>query len=193
MGNDFGKRPALQFRERASLDDADAVTDLALVAFVMHIIFFRALDDLVEFRVRNTGNVLNDESLVHFIGDDHADAGFTKVDLCVRRRLAHGSNRWDLGLSERLGGDRSEHSRSFATHLADAGRIFQSAGGALETEIKSFLLEFQETSFELGGGKFAGSFGFGFGHVFGQILDGIDRTDQACGLRATRRVRMPSL
>ena len=164
MGNDFGKRPALQFRERACLDDADAVTDLALVALVMHVVFLGALDDLVEFRVGNTGNVFNDEGLVHFIGNDHANAGFTKVDLCVRRSLAHVSNRWDLGLGERLGGDRCEHLRSFATHLADAGRIFQSAGGALETEIKSFLLEFPETSFELGGGKFAGSFGFGFGH-----------------------------
>ena len=75
------------------LDDADAVADLALVALVVHVVFLGALDDLVEFRMGNAGNVFDDEGLVHFIGNDHANAGFTKVDLCVRRSLAHGSNR----------------------------------------------------------------------------------------------------
>ena len=100
MRDNFGEGPALQFGERTGFDDADAVANLALVVLVVHVVFFRALDDLVEFRVRNAGDVFDDEGLVHFIGNDHANAGFTKVDLCVRRldlcvrrSLAHGKDR----------------------------------------------------------------------------------------------------
>ena len=56
------------------------------------LVFFRAFDDLVEFRMGNPCDVFDDESLVHFIGDDHADAGFTEMDLCVRWSLAHVKN-----------------------------------------------------------------------------------------------------
>ena len=96
MGNDFGERPALQFRKRTGFDDTDAVADLALVLLVVHVVFFGTLDDFVELGMGNTGNVFDDEGLVHFIGNDHANTGFTKVDLCVRRSLAHGGSRWDL-------------------------------------------------------------------------------------------------
>ena len=90
MGEDLGERPALELGKRPGLDDADAVTDLALVAFVMHVVLLRALDDLVELGMGNAGDVLDDEGLVHFVGHDHADAGLTEVDLSVRRSLAHG-------------------------------------------------------------------------------------------------------
>ena len=100
MRNDLGKCPTLEFRKRARLDDSDAVTDMSLVGLVVHVVFLRALDDFVELGMGNTGNVFDDESLVHFIGNDHANAGFTKVDLCVRRCLAHDKNRWDLGLGQ---------------------------------------------------------------------------------------------
>lgn len=55
-----------------------------------------------------------------------------------------------LELSERLGGDRGKHLRSFATHLTDAGRIFQGASGALETEVESFLFQLLEPNLEFG-------------------------------------------
>jgi hypothetical protein len=89
MRDDLRKGPAFELGKRTRLDDADAVTDLALVGFVMHVVFFGALDDLVELGMRNAGDVLDDEGLVHFVGNDHANAGFTEVDLCVRRSLAH--------------------------------------------------------------------------------------------------------
>ena len=96
MRNHFGKRPALQLRKWPSLDDANAVADLALVRLVMHIVFLRALDDFIKLRVGHAGDVFDDEGLVHFIGDDHANAGFAQMDLgvrrldgCVRRSLAH--------------------------------------------------------------------------------------------------------
>ena len=94
--DDFGESPALQFRKWPGLDDADAVADLTLVRLVMHIVFLRALDDFIKLRVGHAGDVFDDEGLVHFIGDDHADTGFAQMDLgvrrldgCVRRSLAH--------------------------------------------------------------------------------------------------------
>ena len=96
MRNNLCECPALQPRKRLGLNDANAVSNLTLVALVMHVVFLGAFDDLVEFRVGNAGDVFDDEGLVHFIGNDHANTGFTKVDLCVRRSLAHGSSRWDL-------------------------------------------------------------------------------------------------
>ena len=99
MGDDFGKGPTLQLGKRLGLDDADAVPNLALVAFVVDVIFLGTLNDFVELGVGNTGDVLDDKSFVHFIGNDHANAGFTKMDLgvrgldgCVRWSLAHDKN-----------------------------------------------------------------------------------------------------
>ena len=89
MGENFGKSPALQLGKRPGLDDFHAVADLCLAVFVVHVVFLGALDDLVEFRVGNTGNVLNDEGLFHFVGNDHANAGLAEVDLGVLWSLAH--------------------------------------------------------------------------------------------------------
>lgn len=84
MGNDFSKCPTLQLGKWASLDDADTVTNLTLVGLVVDVIFLGTFDDFVEFRMGNTCDVLNHEGLVHLVGNDHADAGFTEVDLRVR-------------------------------------------------------------------------------------------------------------
>ncbi len=97
MRQDFSEGPTLQFGERLGFDDADAVADLGLAAFVMHVVLLRPLDDLVETRMRNAGDVLDDEGLVHLVGDDHANAGFTKVDLSVLGSIAHGENRDCVG------------------------------------------------------------------------------------------------
>jgi hypothetical protein len=107
------------------------------------------------------------------------------------------------GLGERLGGNGREDSSGFATHLLDAGWIFQGAGGALETEVQGFLLQLLETDLEFVGGKLAGCFTLddlalvALALVAAIIQKGMEwgliETDQACGLRATRRVRMPSL
>jgi hypothetical protein len=43
------------------------------------VVLFRALNDLVEFRMRNAGDVLDDDGLVHFGGHDDADAGLAQV------------------------------------------------------------------------------------------------------------------
>ena len=132
MGHDFSKRPAFQFGKRTGFDDANAVADLALVGLVVNVVFLRALDDLVELGMGNAGHVFDDEGLVHFIGNDHANAGFAEMDLtvrgldwCVRRSLAHGIYRWDLGLGERLGSHCCEDLSGFTTNLADARRILQ--------------------------------------------------------------------
>lgn len=66
-----------------------------------------------------------------------------------------------LKLGERLGGDGREHLRGFASHLADAGGIFQGAGGALETEVEGFLLELFQTELEFVCGEFVGRFDLG--------------------------------
>jgi hypothetical protein len=165
MGNHFCECPALQFGKRLGFDNANTITDLTLIALVMHVVFFRTLDDFVELRVRNTGHVFDDEGLVHFIGNHHADAGFTKMDLGVRRSLAH--DRYGCGLDELSAfedGDRSQNASGLATDLLDTGWIFQGASGALEAEIERFVLEFLETNLEFVCGKLAGLFGFSFGH-----------------------------
>jgi hypothetical protein len=114
----------------------------------------------------NTGNVLDDDSLFHFVGNDHANACFTEVDLCVLGSLAHDKNwlmRWQ-GLGAQLGRNSRENLSGFAAHLTDAGGIFQRAGGLLEAEVESFLFEFAKTCLELVRGKLKDLFGFGFGH-----------------------------
>ncbi|MEN9975024.1 MAG: hypothetical protein RLZZ282_1030, partial [Verrucomicrobiota bacterium] len=74
MRNNFGKRPTLQFREWTGFDDADAVADFRLAGFVMNVVFFGTFDDFIEAWVRDASDVLDDEGLIHFIGDDHANA-----------------------------------------------------------------------------------------------------------------------
>jgi hypothetical protein len=163
VGDHFGKGPAFQLGKRAGLDDANAVSDLSLIFLVMHVIFFGTFDDFVELWMGNTGYVLNNEGLVHFIGDDHANAGFTEVDLCVLGSLAHDKNRlkrWQ-GLSVLLGVNRGENLSGFAAHLADARWIFKRAGGFLKAKVESLLFEVSETDLKFVGGEF---FGFGFGH-----------------------------
>ena len=165
MRDDLGKSPPLQLRERLGFDDAHAVANLTLVGLVVHVVFLRALDDFIELRMGNTGNVFDDEGLIHFIGNDHADAGFTKMDLDVRSSLAHGRSGSSVDkLSAFLDSDRSHDASGLTTHLLDTGRIFQRAGGTLETEVERFLLEFLETDLKFICGKLAGLFGFGFGH-----------------------------
>ena len=100
MGENFSERPTLQLRKRTGFDDADAVTNFGLAAFVMHVVFLRAFDDFIEAWMRNTCDVLDNESLVHFIGDDHADAGFAKVDLSVCRIVAHDENKWGVRMED---------------------------------------------------------------------------------------------
>jgi hypothetical protein len=90
MGEDFSQSPAFQLRERPGFDDFDTVADLSLARFVVDVVFFRAFNDFVKLRVRNAGNVLNDDGFFHFIGNHHAYAGLTEVDLSVLRSLAHG-------------------------------------------------------------------------------------------------------
>jgi hypothetical protein len=166
MGDNFGEGPAFQLGKRAGLNDANSVADLSLIFLIMHVIFFRTFDDFVELWMGNTGNVFHDEGLFHFIGNDHANACFTEVDLCVLGSLAHDWNwlvRWQ-GLCAQFGRDGCENLSGFATHLTDASGVFQGARGLLETEVESFLLEFTETGLKLVSGKLAGLFGFGFGH-----------------------------
>lgn len=166
MGDNFREGPALQLGKRACLDDANAVADLSLTFLIMHVIFLRTLDDFIELRMGNTGNVLDDDSLFHFVGNDHANACFTEVDLCVLGSLAHDKNwlmRWQ-GLGAQLGCDSRKNLSGFAAHLTDASGIFQRAGGLLEAKVESFLFEFAKTCLELVRGKLKDLFGFGFGH-----------------------------
>jgi hypothetical protein len=83
MGEHFGESPALELGERAGFDDADAVADLGFALLVVHVVFLRALDDLVETGMGNAGDVLDDEGLVHLVGDDDADTGLADVGLAV--------------------------------------------------------------------------------------------------------------
>ena len=93
MGDDFLKCPAFELGQRAGLDDADAVADLGLAVFVVDVVFFGSFDDLVELGMGNAGDVLDDDGLVHLIGDDKADAGLAEAGgPGFLGSLAHGGN-----------------------------------------------------------------------------------------------------
>ena len=97
MGKNFSEGPALQLGKRLGLNDADTVTDLGLALFVVDVVFLRPLDNLVELRMGNAGDVLDDDGLLHFVGDDDADASLAKVRLGFLSGIAHGSvglRRW---------------------------------------------------------------------------------------------------
>lgn len=98
MSEDLGEAPTFQFGERLGFDDANAVTDFGLAGFVVDVVFFRPFDDFVETRMGDASDMLDDEGLVHLVGDDHANAGFTEVDLRVRGGIAHGDDRDCVGV-----------------------------------------------------------------------------------------------
>ena len=80
MSENFCKCPTLKFGYWLGFDDADAVADGSLALFVVHVVFLGALDDLVEFWVRNAGNVFDDDGFFHFIGNDDTNASFALVN-----------------------------------------------------------------------------------------------------------------
>ena len=59
MREDLLEGPALELGQRAGFDDADLVADLGFTLLVMHIVLLGSLDDLVELRVRDAGDVLD--------------------------------------------------------------------------------------------------------------------------------------
>jgi hypothetical protein len=193
VGKHFGESPALKLGKRLSFNDADAVADLCLAAFVMHVVFLGPFYDLVELRVRDASDVFDDEGLLHFVGDDNADTGLAKVWLGFLSVLAHGTInlRGLVGSGAFLGVLGGKDPCGFAADLRDAGRILQLAGGTLEAEVEGLLLEIAQILGELVSGELVEFFAFVLGH--GRTLVGSWLPDQACGLRAIRRVRRPSL
>ncbi len=80
VSENFRECPTFEFGDRLGFDDADAVADGGLALFVVHVVFLGALDDLVEFRVRNAGNVFDDDGFFHFVGNNDTYAGFAFVN-----------------------------------------------------------------------------------------------------------------
>ena len=66
----LGEAPALEFRNRPGLFDADLVADRSLALFVVGVELLRALDDLLEFGVRHASDELHHDGFVH-PGRDH--------------------------------------------------------------------------------------------------------------------------
>lgn len=165
MGDDLGKCPALELGKRTGLDDFHTVADLCLAVFVVHVVFLRAFDDFVELWMGNACDVFDDDGLFHFVGNDNANAGLTKVDLSVLRSFAHNVLGWCVGgLGVLLGSNSREDASGFTTHLFDARWIFERSGGALKAKVQRLVLQFTETDLEFVSGKLVGLFGFGFGH-----------------------------
>src|SRR5205085_9733014 len=71
---DFREAPVLRLRERPGLDDADEVADVRLVLLVVGVELDRAPDDFLIARVRLHGVALDDDRLVHRVGNDDAAA-----------------------------------------------------------------------------------------------------------------------
>src|SRR5471030_3201611 len=70
----FRHAPARLFRDRAGLDDANAIADTARVLLVMHFEAPRVADDLLVERVRLEGLHHDDDGLLHLVAHDHAVA-----------------------------------------------------------------------------------------------------------------------
>ena len=97
MRENLSKVPTLQLGCWLGFDNTNAVADLGFTLFVMHVVFLRTFHDLVETCVRNACDVFDNDSLVHFIGDDHANAGFTKMNFGFLRGIAHDEIKVALG------------------------------------------------------------------------------------------------
>ena len=76
MTEDFDEFPALKLGHRTSLTDADFVTDSGAAIFIMCVEFLRTLHDFFELRVRNTGDVFDNNRLIHARGLDDTNAHF---------------------------------------------------------------------------------------------------------------------
>src|SRR5919204_658567 len=93
--DDLGEPPVLRLRKRTCLDDQDDVADLRLVLLVVGVELDAAPDDLLVARVRLDRVDLDDDRLVHRVGDDDAAALLPPAALglrlrCARDRLALG-------------------------------------------------------------------------------------------------------
>ncbi len=70
----LGEAPALEFRYRTSLLDADLVPDRGFALLVMRVELLGTLDDLLELRVGHARDKLHHDGFVHLGRDHNADS-----------------------------------------------------------------------------------------------------------------------
>src|SRR6266542_2855275 len=80
---DLDEPPVLALRQRPRLDDADDVADLRLVLLVVRMELRRAADHLLVAPVRLHRVDLDDDRLVHRVGDDDAAPLLTPAALVL--------------------------------------------------------------------------------------------------------------
>lgn len=76
MTEDFDEFPALELGHRAGLADADLITDSSAAFFIVCVELLRTLHDFLKLRMRNTGDVFDNDGLIHGSGLDNANAHF---------------------------------------------------------------------------------------------------------------------
>jgi len=85
---DFNKAPALCATERASFHNAYSIPDLGFVFLVVGMEFGDMFGNFTELGVWHAGDCANNDSFIHLIRDDFANANFAKsagLDLCDYR------------------------------------------------------------------------------------------------------------
>lgn len=86
MREDVNELPALFLRQWSAFFDADLVAHGSLGLLVVCIEFLRTLDDLLELGMGDTGDVFDDDRLIHRSGTDHSNALLTQTGAaCLAR------------------------------------------------------------------------------------------------------------
>src|SRR5204863_7294696 len=86
---DLREPPTLRLRQRPRLDDADAVADVRLVLLVVCVELERTADHLLVELMRSDGLDLDDDRLVHCVGDDDAATLLSAATLVLRLLEPH--------------------------------------------------------------------------------------------------------
>lgn len=154
MSQHFDQLPALEAGERMSFYDAHLVTNLGDFIFIVSIEFLTVLNDFLEFGVRDTGNVNNDDGFAHLVGGYNAHAGLADTLgflLSIFAHLNEEVNQLDVrsGLSRGAFTLNGESAGKILADCFDALVVFKLAGGLLEAEIEGFFLEFADKSGKL--------------------------------------------
>ena len=168
MGKHFHQFPALQLGKRAGFNDTYLIAYLGRGILVVSIELLALLDDLLELGVRNAGDVLHNDGLVHLGGSHHADARLAKAGLLGCFGLF---GQWILKVLEYsvITGNPQLNLPGFTLNGKGAGKVladgadslvvFQLAGGLLEAEIEKFFTKAAHQSGKLLGGHSTKFFG----------------------------------
>jgi len=81
--DDGNQTPALILRQRTCFHNPNPIADGTGVAFVMSLQFIGTLYNFSDYRVLYAVFYCHDDGFVHFVANNPANAGFSKIPLCI--------------------------------------------------------------------------------------------------------------